>query len=114
MDNGSNVFASLSEWGSGTGIQAILIDENDITAGSPSKVYDLGKAQANPASPPTVAVPGNGSAQHFGIKTGTVGPLSGNWSFGTNGTVGANGNLFLVINIKDPNATNQLNQITLS
>ena len=114
MDNGSNVFASLSEWGSGTGIQAILIDENDIAGGVPSKVYDLGKAQANPANPPTVAVPGNGSAEHFGVKTGTVGPLSGNWSLGTNGTVGANGNLILVINIKDPNATNQLNQITLS
>ncbi len=115
MDNGSNVFASLTEWGSGTGIQAILIDEDDISGGgAPSKVYDLGKAQSNPATPPTVAVPGNTSAQHFGVKTGTVGPLAGDWSLGTNGTVGASGNLFLIINIKDPNATNQLNQITLS
>ena len=114
MNNGSNVFASLSEWGSGTGIQAILIDEDDIAGGVPSKVYDLGKAQANPAIPPTVAVPGNANANHFGIKTGTVGPLNGNYSFGTNGTLGASGNMILVINIKDPNATNQLNQITLS
>jgi len=115
MNTGTNVFASLSEWGSGTGIQAILIDEDDISAGGvPSKVYDLGKAQANPAIPPTVAVPGNANANHFGIKKGTVGPLSGEYSFGTNGTLGASGNMILVINIKDPNATNQLNQITLS
>tara|TARA_R110000772_G_scaffold78752_1_gene168843 strand:- start:974 stop:4315 length:3342 start_codon:yes stop_codon:yes gene_type:complete len=107
-------FSSLSEWGSGTGLQAILVDQDDLTGSSPAKVYDLGKAQANTGSPPTVAVPGNAAANVFGIKTGTVGQLSGNWSLGTNGTIGASENLILVIAILDPNATGQLNQITLS
>ena len=114
LDDGSNVFSTLNEWGSGTGIQAILIDKDDLTGTSPSKVYDLGKAQANTGTPGTISVPGNGAANHFGVKTGTVGPLAGAWSLGTNGTVGSSGTLILVINISDPNATNQLNQITLS
>ena len=114
LDNGSNVFSSLNEWGSGAGIQAILVDVDDLTGTSPSKVYDLGKAQANTGSPSTVSVPGNASAQHFGVKTGTVSELAGNWSLGTNGTIGASGTLVLVIAIVNPDATNQLNQITIT
>ena len=113
FNNSPNVFSSISAWGSGGDLEMIIVRPEDITAGVPSKIYDFGRAQANSVAASGVAVPG-GTADVFGIKVGSVGPLAGSWSFGTNTVVGASGQLILLIKYSDVNETKQLNQLSIT
>lgn len=99
-------FTSLNAWGSGlTGIEAAIIIQEDVTGNTTAnKIFDLGRAQQ------TGAVTGN----IYGVKIGTVGPLSGDWSFGTNATVGASGNLILWIKYSSPDLTSSLTNLNLT
>ncbi len=99
-------FTSLNAWDSGlTGIEAAIIIQEDVTGNTTAnKIFDLGRAQQNGA------VSGN----IYGTKIGTVGPLSGDWSFGTNSTVGASGNLILWIKFSSPDLTSSLTNLNLT
>ena len=99
-------FTSLNAWNSGlTGVEAAIIIQEDVTGNTTaSKIFDLGRAQQ------TGAVTGN----IYGVKIGSVGPLSGDWSFGTNATVGPSGNLILWIRFSSPDLTNTLTNLNLT
>ena len=113
FNNGSNVFSSISAWGSGGDLEMIIVRPEDITAGVPSKIYDFGRALAVGVVASGVAVPG-GTADVYGIKEGSVGPLAGSWSFGINAVIGASGQLILLIKYSDVNETKQLNQLSIT
>jgi len=91
----------------------IIVRPEDITAGVPSKIYDFGRALAVGVVASGVAVPG-GTADVYGIKEGSVGPLAGSWSFGINAVIGASGQLILLIKYSDVNETKQLNQLSIT
>ena len=99
-------FTALNAWDSGlTGIEAAIIIQEDVTGNTTaSKIFDLGRAQQNGA------VSGN----IYGTKIGDVGPLSGDWSFGTNATVGASGNLIIWIRFSSPDLTSTLTNLNLT
>ena len=99
-------FTSLNPWNSGlTGVEAAIIIQEDVTGNTTAnKIFDLGRAQQ------TGAVTGN----IYGVKIGSVGPLNGDWSFGTNATVGPSGNLILWIRFSSPDLTNALTNLNLT
>ena len=99
-------FTSLNEWDSGAvGVEVAIILQEDVTGNTTSnKIYDLGRAQQN----------GPASGNIYGTKIGNVGPLSGNWSLGTNGTIGASGNIILWVKFSSPDLTNTLTNINLT
>ena len=99
-------FTSLNAWDSGlTGVEAAIIIQEDVTGNTTAnKIFDLGRAQQNGA------VSGN----IYGTKIGSVGPLSGDWSFGTNATVGLSGNLILWIKFSSPDLTSSLTNLNLT
>ena len=117
FNNGSNVFSTLGAWGSGADLEMIILKPEDVSAGVPSKIYDFGRAQANAVAATGVAVPG-GTSDVYGIKLGSVGGLAGTgdngWSFGTNTTIGASGELVLLIKYSSASETNQLNQLSIT
>jgi len=116
-NSGGTVFSSISAWGSGGDLEMIIVRPEDVSAGVPSKIYDFGRAQANSVAATGVAVPG-GTADVYGIKLGSVGGLAGTgdngWSFGTNTTIGASGELVLLIKYSSASETKQLNQLSIT
>tara|TARA_R110001592_G_scaffold254832_1_gene518318 strand:- start:657 stop:1688 length:1032 start_codon:yes stop_codon:yes gene_type:complete len=99
-------FTSLNPWNSGlTGVEAAIIIQEDVTGNTTAnKIFDLGRAQK------TGAVTSN----IYGVKIGSVGPLNGDWSFGTNATVGISGNLILWIKFSSPDLTSSLTNLNLT
>ena len=99
-------FTSLNVWDSGNpGIEVALIIQEEVTGNTTaSKIFDFGRAQQN----------GPATGNIYGIKIGTVGPLNGNWSLGTNSTIGASGNIILWVRFSSPDLTNILTNINLT
>jgi len=99
-------FTSLNPWNSGlTGVEVAIIIQEDVTGNTTAnKIFDLGRAQK---TGPVVS-------NIYGVKIGSVGSLNGDWSFGTNSTVGPSGNLILWVRFSSPDLTNTLTNLNLT
>ena len=92
-------FTQLQNWDSGNaGLEAAIVIVEEVTGGfTASKIFDLSRA----------AVTGPVVSNIYGAKVGTpLGALSGDWTFGTNATTGASGNVILWIRYSSPDLTN--------
>lgn len=91
-------FTQLQNWDSGNaGLEAAIIVVEEITGGlTASKIFDLSRA----------AVVGPVISNIYGAKIGTLGALSGDWTFLSNTTTGASGNVILWVRYSSPDLTN--------
>lgn len=92
-------FTQLQNWDSGNaGLEAAIVIVEEVTGGfTASKIFDLSRA----------AVTGPVVSNIYGAKVGTpLGALSGDWTFGTNATTGASGNVILWVRYSSPDLTN--------
>lgn len=91
-------FTQLQNWDSGNaGLEAAIIVVEEITGGlTSSKIFDLARA----------AVVGPVVSNIYGAKIGTLKALSGDWTFLSNTTTGASGNVILWVRYSSPDLTN--------
>ncbi len=112
----TGTFSSISAWGSGGDLEVLLIDTFFIAGGSPSQIYDLGRAAGTSNDFTGAVVPGNNNVPNgYGITSGTVGNLNGNWSlaFVNGGTNVKTGDFAMVISIAS-SATANLSSATMT
>ena len=113
----AGTFSGISQWGSGGDLEVLLIDTFNIAGGSPSAIYDLGRAAGTSNDFSGAVVPGNNNVSNgYGIVSGTVGNLSGDWTLGFVGGTGTNvktGDFAIVISIA-PSATANLSSATMT
>jgi hypothetical protein len=91
-------FTQLQNWDSGNaGLEAAIVIVEEVTGGfTASKIFDLSRA----------AVVGPVVSNIYGAKIGTLKALSGDWTFLSNATTGASGNVILWIRYSSPDLTN--------
>ena len=105
-------FFGMGPWGSTSPLQVIAARPEDISGTAPTVVYDFGRAAGinDTKSIPTT----NGGAASVpvkGIFVGTVGPLLGTWSFGTQTDIGNSGKLIILIKYNNANIIQRLTQL---
>lgn len=107
FSTGASGFSSISPWGTNAAntIEIAFARQGDITGGTvTSTLFDFGRASGTSATVGGVTV--------NGIKQGSVGPLSGDFSMGTENT--GTGYVILWIKYIGLTTTRYLGQLTLS
>ena len=105
-------FFGIGPWGGTSPLQVIAARPEDISGTAPTVVYDFGRAAGinDTKSIPTTSG-GAASVPVKGIFVGTVGPLLGTWSFGTQTDIGNSGKLIILIKYSNANIAERLTQL---